>query len=40
MPKAIIENLGVEKGTRFFDIYLDTSREEIILKVHKGDEEK
>jgi len=40
MPKAIIENLEVEKGTTFFDIYLDTSREEIILKVHKGDEEK
>lgn len=40
MPKAIIENLGVEKGTTFFDIYLDTSREEIVLKVHKGDDEK
>lgn len=40
MPKVIIENLGVEKVTAFFDIYLDIPREEIIGKFHKSDEEK
>lgn len=40
MPKAILENLGIEKGKTLFDIYLDTSCGEIVLKIHKEDVKK
>lgn len=34
MPKAIISNLNIEKGSTKFDIFLNASEHSIILKVH------
>jgi hypothetical protein len=33
LPKEIIHNLNIQKGTTFFDIYLDSVKKEIVLKV-------
>ena len=33
LPKSIIENLHVEKGTSEFKIYFDRSKSELILRV-------
>lgn len=35
MPKAILTNLGVEKGETKFDVYLDREDKSIILKIHE-----
>ena len=32
LPKAILANLGAEKGKSCFDVYLDTAKKEIILR--------
>lgn len=40
LPKAILANLGVEKGVSKFDVYLDTNNKELILKLSKDTEEK
>lgn len=34
MPKAILSNMGVEKGKTQFDIFLDTSSNAIMMKIH------
>lgn len=34
MPKAIISNLGSEKGKTKFDIYLNSSDKSLILREH------
>ncbi len=34
MPKLILTNLGAEKGTTLFDIYLDKDNQTIIIKKH------
>ncbi len=39
MPKAILSNMGVEKGRTKFDIYLDVSDNSLIFRIH-GDEDK
>lgn len=38
MPKAILSNMGVEKGKTQFDIYLDMSNNAIMMKVHTEEE--
>jgi hypothetical protein len=40
MPKAILANLGAEKGVSKFDIYLDTKNKELILKISQNTEDK
>lgn len=42
LPKSILNNLPVEKGTTKFSIYLDQENEELILRIAdspKGDSE-
>ena len=34
LPKAILANLGVEKGISKFDIYLDTKSNDLILRLN------
>lgn len=38
LPKAILSNLDIEKGTTKFDIYLDSNDKSLILRIH-GDKE-
>ena len=40
MPKAILANLGAEKGVSKFVIYLDTKNKELILKISQNTEDK
>lgn len=40
IPKAILANLGAEKGVSKFDIYLDTKNKELILKISQNTEDK
>jgi hypothetical protein len=44
MPKAILSNMGVEKGKTKFDIYLDSKDNSLVFRVHndnaKGETEK
>lgn len=40
LPKSILTNLDVEKGTSKFDVYLDTKTKELILKLSKEAEGK
>lgn len=40
LPKAILANLGAEKGVSKFDIYLDTKNRELILKLNETLEDK
>lgn len=35
LPKAILSNVGAEKGKTMFDIYFSADENSIILKVHK-----
>ena len=37
MPKSIISNMNVEKGTTRFDIYLDLLNKAIVMKIHEED---
>ena len=39
MPKAILSNRGVEKGKTKFDIYLDSSDNSLIFRIHNGNGE-
>lgn len=39
MPKAILSNMGVEKGKTKFDIYLDANDNSLIFRIH-GNEDK
>ena len=38
MPKAILSNMGVEKGKTTFDIYLNAHENELIFRVHHDKE--
>lgn len=38
MPKAILSNMAVEKGTTKFDIYMSPDHESLILRVHKEED--
>ena len=35
LPKAILSNMNVERGTTKFDIYLDGNTQTLILKIHE-----
>lgn len=37
LPKAILSNLGIEKGKTKFDFYLDTANKSLVMKVHDED---
>ena len=39
MPKAILSNMGVEKGKTKFDMYLDSSDNSLIFRIHNGNGE-
>ena len=34
LPKEVIHNLNVQKGATFFDVYLDSVKKEIVLKIN------
>lgn len=36
LPKEIIQNLKLKPGESFFEVFLDTKEQEIILTVKKG----
>lgn len=36
LPKAVLSNLAVEKGKTKFDIYLDSAKKSLVLKIHRG----
>ena len=38
MPKAILSNMAVEKGTTKFDIYMSPDHESLVLRVHKEED--
>ena len=40
LPKAILANLGAEKGNSQFDIYLDKDTNEVILKIKTNDDQE
>ena len=40
LPKAILANLGAEKGVSKFDVFLDTKNKELILRLNNDPEEK
>lgn len=40
LPKAILANLGAEKGVSKFDVFLVTKNKELILRLNKDTEEK
>lgn len=40
LPKAILANLGAEKGVSKFDVFLDTKSKELILRLINDSEEK
>lgn len=35
LPKAILSNLGVERGKTSFDIYLNPQQNELVFRVHQ-----
>ena len=39
MPKAILSNMGVEKGKTMFDIYLDSSDNSLVFRIHTANGE-
>ncbi len=39
MPKAILSNMGVEKGKTLFDIFLDSRDNSLVFRIHKDDKE-
>lgn len=40
MPKAILSNMGVEKGKTQFDIFLDSTSNTIMMKIHVDSDKK
>lgn len=40
LPKSILSNLPVEKGTTKFSIYLDPEKNELILRIEEAPKEK
>lgn len=39
MPKAILSNMGVEKGKTKFDIYLDSKDNSLVFRIHYDNDE-
>ncbi|WP_312444678.1 AbrB/MazE/SpoVT family DNA-binding domain-containing protein [Lacrimispora sp.] len=39
LPKAVLANMNVEKGKTKFDIYLDSSDNTLIFRIHRDEEE-
>lgn len=39
LPKAVLANMDVEKGKTKFDIYLDSSDNTLIFRIHRDEEE-
>ncbi len=39
MPKAILSNMGVEKGKTKFDIYFDARDNSLVFRIHSGNSE-
>ena len=37
LPKAILSNMKVEKGKTEFDIYLDSSDDSLLLRIHNDE---
>ena len=37
LPKAILSNMNVEKGTTKFDIYLNSDEHALMLRIHPED---
>lgn len=37
LPKAILSNMKVEKGTTKFDIYLNSDEQTLMLRIHQED---
>lgn len=37
LPKSILANLNVKKGTTKFDIYLDVKNKELVCRIHQGE---
>jgi hypothetical protein len=37
LPKAILSNMKVEKGKTKFDIYLDSSDDSLLLRIHNDE---
>lgn len=37
LPKAILSNLKVERGTTKFDIYLNSDEQALMLRIHHDD---
>ncbi len=40
LPKAILTNLGAEKGNSQFDIFLNKDTNEVILKIKTNDSQE
>ena len=40
LPKSILNNLPIEKGITKFSIYLDTEKNEIILRINDNSKEE
>ena len=40
LPKAILANLGAEKGISKFDVFLDTKSKELILRLNNNSDKK
>ena len=38
LPKAILSNMNVEKGKTKFDIYLDSSVDSLLLRIHNEED--
>ncbi|UZT81515.1 AbrB/MazE/SpoVT family DNA-binding domain-containing protein [Caproicibacterium sp. BJN0003] len=38
LPKAILSNMKVEKGKTKFDIYLDSSDDSLLLRIHNEED--
>lgn len=39
MPKAILSNMGVEKGKTKFDIYFDSKDNSLVFRIHEDNDE-
>ncbi len=40
LPKSILANLSIKRGSSKFDIYFDAKSKNLILKLNKNTEEK
>lgn len=40
LPKSILANLNLQKGSSKFDFYLDAEKRDLILKIHKEENEE